>query len=772
MRPQGGWLAVALSLATFATARGQGAPSRSVNQIDSIVVTAQKQEQSTNTVAMSVTALGGEDLRHRGIDAVSDLPRLVPGLTLQESAFNSTSLTLRGVGFFNSDLSTPPAVTVYVDEAPLPYPAMTKLAAFDLARVEVLKGPQGTLYGENATGGAVNYIAAKPTDTPHVGTDFSFGTFNRLQVGAFASGPINDQLKGRLAFQIRHGDSWQKSVTRPWDRLGYIAEIQARGTLEWNPVSQFTSRLTFTFTHDGSDGRAGQFAAPIVNFPTAVVPGLLNFPVVSKQRYADWTPTRPDTNAPFPYRSDTTLYQTSWRNDYRIDDDTVITSLTSYASFDMRYGQDQDGTPFHIGEVIDKDGSISSFSQELRLAGRWQKFRWLVGANYKGDSVSDAPLQFFADSDAARLFLPLDPQAYADESQYKGRLRADTYAVFGRVEFELNDRLTLEAALRYNIDRRSFDNCAFVATDHLARFWNIFRAGAQPPTRVGDCYVVDPANGLQPVSNVHNTLNQDSVPWKVGFQWTAAADTMMYANISQGYKAGAVAVLAASTVNQFRPVPQEDLLAYEAGIKAGLLDNRVQLNAAIFYYDYSDKQLRGSVRDPAFGPLEALVSIPKSHVEGAEAQLIAHPIPGLTLDAAATYIQTEVDQFVGFDALANFGDRSHTSFPFSPKWQTVSNLDYQFPFMTSIDAFVGITHTYNSKTFTGVGALDLLKVDSFNLIDLRAGVDIDDGRYRIWAWGKNVANEYYWTNTFANSGAMTRFLGQPATFGLSFSSRF
>ena len=105
-----------------------------------------------------------KSLLKRGIDSVADLPRLVPGLTLQDGAFNSTSITLRGVGFFNSDLDTPPAVTVYVDEAPLTYPVLTKLAAFDLARVEVLKGPQGTLFGQNATGGAVNYIAARPTD--------------------------------------------------------------------------------------------------------------------------------------------------------------------------------------------------------------------------------------------------------------------------------------------------------------------------------------------------------------------------------------------------------------------------------------------------------------------------------------------------------------------------------------------------------------------------------------------------------------------------------
>ncbi len=164
-------MGVLLTLAVPAAALGQEGASTQSGIIDEIIVTAQKWEQSANTVGMSISAATGEMLQQRGITSVAELTRLVPGLTIEESSFNSTSFTLRGVGFFNSDLATPPAVTVYVDEAPLPYPAMTKLAAFDLARVEVLKGPQGTLYGQNATGGTVNYIAANRPRDSRAGVD-------------------------------------------------------------------------------------------------------------------------------------------------------------------------------------------------------------------------------------------------------------------------------------------------------------------------------------------------------------------------------------------------------------------------------------------------------------------------------------------------------------------------------------------------------------------------------------------------------------------------
>jgi iron complex outermembrane recepter protein len=761
-------LALALPIATHGQESSFG-PGRPVEEI---VVTAQKWEQSASTVGMSITAAKAETLQERGIDAVADLARLVPGLTIQESSFNSTSFTLRGVGFFNSDLATPPAVTIYVDEAPLPYPAMTKLAAFDLARVEVLKGPQGTLFGQNATGGAVNYIAAKPTDALSTGLDATYGRFDRAQIAGFISGPLTDQLSARIAVQRRIGDAWQQSISRPGDELGEISELQIRATLEWKPAAEFISRLTTTMTRDRSDSIAAQFIAPTAAIPPLAVPGLLTFPVITEPRAADWTRLRPDTNTPFPYDSDTTSYQATWRNDYQPGDHLTLTSLTSYTDFEMNYGQDPDGTPFHVSELIDRAGKISALFQELRVAGRQATVNWLLGANYARDEVEDEPLEFFSDNDVGRLFMGSDPQAFADASFFPGRMRAETYAAFGRLEYRAADRLMLEGAVRYNVDRRSFDHCGIAASEHFASFWNLFRGGAQPLTRAGDCYVLDPANGLQPVSNVHSVLDEDSASWRVGLTWDAARDVLLYANVSKGFKAGAVPVLAASTVLQFKPVPQESLLAYEIGMKAGLFDHRAQLNAAAFYYHYEDKQLRGAVLDPTFGPLEALVSIPRSHVAGIDAQLTARPIPGLSFDTSLTFLRTRIDDFTGFDARAQFGDQSGTPFPFSPEWQSITSIDYEFPLSLTLRGFVGASLVYKDAAFAGVGALDLFRIDSSALLDLRAGVEVDSGHYRIWAWGKNVTDEYYWTNVFANGNAAARFVGQPRTYGISLAARF
>jgi hypothetical protein len=137
-----------------------------------------------------------------------------------------------------------------------------------------------------------------------------------------------------------------------------------------------------------------------------------------------------------------------------------------------------------------------------------------------------------------------------------------------------------------------------------------------------------------------------------------------------------------------------------------------------------------------------------------------------------TYVYTRIDQFTGFDAFANYANQAGTPFPFSPSWQSVTNIDYKWPISDRLKAFVGGTITYNSKTYAGIGAIQELRIDPYTLVDLRAGVETQDGRYRLWAWGENVANEYYWNNVFAYGNSVSRYVGMPATWGVSLSYRF
>jgi len=746
------------------------------DQLPEIIVTAQKFSASPSDVGMSITAASGDQLRDRGVTSVEDLIRLVPGFTVQRGNYSSTSFTLRGVGFFNSDLATTPAVTVYMDEAPLPFAAMTRLVAFDLDRVEVLKGPQGTVFGQNATGGAVNYVVAKPTDDRRAGVDLGYERFDRREIGGFISGPMGEHFRGRVAVQSREGGPWQRSVTRPGDELGRVDELQGRASLEWRPVDAFVSSLALTATRDRSESAAAQFVAARPRIPALNPPGLLAFPVSDNSRDADWTPKQYGSDEPFPYASDTTLHHASWRNELKVSDSVTAVALTSYADLNVTYGQDSDGTPYIVGNTIDRNGKVEHIFQELRLVARQGWGHWLIGVNYSRDETRDEPLRFFADYDAVQRFQAIDPLALGDSGLVSTRLHARTAAAFGGIEHRLGEHVRIEVGVRYNSDRRTFHNCNIVVTDSFARYWNIYRRGAEPRTEIGDCLVMDPANGNRPLDDVRTDLDQDSLSWRVGANWKPLEDVLLYANVSRGFKAGAVPALLGSTTLQFKSVPQESLLAYETGVKSSFAQHRVQLNASVFYYDYRHKQLRGTLLDPIVGPAEALVSIPRSHVAGAEMQLTVQLPGGLLFDTAVAYVDSQVDEFVGYDAFAVFGDQSNTPFPFAPRWQSNTNIEYRFPLGSlqwgGLEGFAGASLTYNSEAYSGVGAVERLRIDDLMLVDLRAGIEVDAGRYRAWVWGKNVTDELYWTNVFPSANVISRFVGQPATFGVSLAARF
>lgn len=759
------------------------------SRIDEVIVTAQKREQSLHEVGLTITAASGDMLRDRKIESINDLPMLVPGLTVQRAGFNSTSYTLRGIGFFNSDLATPPAVTVYMDEAPLPYPAMTQLSAFDLERVEVLKGPQGTLFGQNATGGAVNYIAAKPTEEFEAAVTLSYGRFNHQSLDGYLSGPINDRLRARLAVKTTHADEWQKSTTRPDDELGSTEEYQTRLTLDYDVTDNFRTMLTASLEIDKSDTMAAQYIGYISQVPGLESPLLDTFPIVKKPRAADWTPISvwqergeawtvdkysPPTSG---YEKDNKHLNLIWRNEINLTDELLFTSITNYGEFETDYIQDFDGTPNLNFNIENYGSSIYSFTQEFRISGDTERMNWLIGVNYHHDKSNDTPIQTYIDNSSANAFSPLFG-VIAEGGLNYGKHEVDSYGIFGNLDYQITDALSAQLGIRYNTEKRTYNGCGQdIGGGGLAQVLTIaqsFGNDGSPPVQIGinDCYVLDPANNFIPVDNISEELDEDNIPWKAGLTWQMSPETLLYGYVSKGYKAGTVPLVGASTTAQYTPVKQESVLAYEVGIKQALFNRKAQMNFAAFYYDYKDKQLRGRILDNIFGPLEALVSIPDSRVMGVEGQLQMQPIRGLNVDLSFTYVDTEIKKFVGFDGIGQQGDYAGTEFPYSPKWHITSDVFYEFPITDHYVGFIGASLNHQSSTNGGIGEPDILKIDAYTLLDVRAGFETTDGRYRIMAWGKNITDEYYWGNTSMTYDTIVRFVGRPATYGLDFTMRF
>ncbi len=364
------------------------------NLIEDIIVTAQKRAQSINDVGMSITAASGDALINRGVTSTADLVKVTPGFNYTPSPYQQPVYVLRGVGLYESGLASFPAVTVYQDQIPFATPLMTEVSPIDLERVEVLYGPQGTLFGQNSTGGAVNYVTAKPTSTLQAGVNASYERYGKIDVNGFVSGPLSSQLNARLALGAIQGGAWQKSATRPNDRLGDTRSYQARLTLDWKPTERMTIELGASGFRNKSDTVAHQLTALIPVVVANVNPAFLQQQIApNNPRYADW-PTGVSLRANDPF------YQLSARIDYELTSDITLTSLTSYQHIKQDKTQELGGVSVgaSILSTINTPGTVralghlSSINQEVRLQGNTGPAIWTAGVMFDSVKTYDSLL--------------------------------------------------------------------------------------------------------------------------------------------------------------------------------------------------------------------------------------------------------------------------------------------------------------------------------------------------------------------------------------------
>ncbi|WP_395001380.1 TonB-dependent receptor [Sphingomonas sp.] len=830
-----GMIALAVGLASAAQAQlaSQSSPAAPVTKPSSsnqdvveIVVTANKREESLNKVGLSVTAIGAEMLATRRITSVQDIAAAVPGLKYAESGTNTPIYTLRGIGFNEESLGVYPSVSVYTDEVPLPFPVLTLRAAFDLDRVEALKGPQGTLFGQNATGGAINYIAAKPTKTFRYGADASYGRFNYRSGNAFVSGPLSPNAGFRLAVSAADSDGWQYSLTRPGDRNGKQKYLAGRLTLTAQPSSALRLRATVTAWQDKSEPQAAQLIAVRAQNPAAVQLGVSAAPFAPLDpRAADWTTTSPyvvcvdptgcvlgafgvpgqntatlrRTTPNLRPRSNRKFIQGALRADLDLGDVATLTSITSYLHFNQHLFSDKDGTAQAVANIGDGLANIRSFNQELRVANTGRgPFRWVVGANYENSrTFEDQGLTFANGSSSA----PGTGYINTTGSEVLQKIR--NYAVFANGEYDIASALTLKLGGRYTKSRNRADLCSKGNGDGaVSSLFNILGSffGSVPFTPIGvdSCYVLN-SKGV-PGDRIKSTLSEHNFSWRAGLDYKPSSNALFYTNISRGYKAGSFPTLASADYKAYFPVTQESVTSYEAGFKLSLADRKVQFNGAAFYYDYNNKQIRGKTVDPIFDVLDILVNVPKSKVLGAEAELTIRPTRGLTLGGSVTYLDSKVrtkngTHFVGptaygrscgTNAVPAQCDFTGSELPFTPKWSYSLSADYRYQIGDGNAFFVGAdlrgqsssVSTLNGRTIQfrnlpndrHASYIDLpFVIPAYSVVDARAGYEFADRRYKVMVWGKNVFNKYYVTNAAHYLDTTVRFTGQPATYGITLS---
>ena len=750
------------------------AEAQSASSVGEIIVTAQKRSESINSVGMSITAQSGEQLIEQGVRSVADLAKVVPGFTFEGAAGLAPIYSIRGIGFHDISLASGQTVAVYTDEMPIPFGYETVGVDFDLERVEVLKGPQGTLFGQNSTGGAVNYVLAKPTDNLQVGLDATYGRFNTADVSGFVSGPITDTLKARVAFRVINGGGWQKrygpvptNISRHDDDNGRINQFAGRVLLDWRPTDDFKVLLNVNTRREGSETQAPQYINLRPSSSQPIIPEIVAFPYApDNNRAASWDPG-------VDYSQENKWFETNVRMDYEVGPAT-ITSLSAYQKYDRNApNREYDGTPYNALR-FGYFGDVETFYQELRAAGDFGGAgSWIVGGNYENDRTRE---EFFSLNPlgSSRILFGLPN----DSNVTNTRNKIDTYGIFANVEYPIVPDVTLQGGIRYTNAVRSQVGCsADSGNGNFARIIEaiqrgLIAAGAKTtpfvPVAPGGCVSLDAQ--LNP-GLFRGRLAEDNISWRAGVNWTASPGFLVYANVSKGYKSGSFPTAAASSHVQFSPVTQEELLAYEAGFKARLAPG-VQLNAAGFYYDYTNKQIGGTFIDPILGRLARLVTVPESRVLGFEATLDVRPVEGLTLNTGVSYVDSKIQgTFSNFTPTGVLQSFEGEPFPYAPKWQVNSRAEYKWDIGGDWGAFVGGSVAYQSATNGAFGELPIYRLKAYALVDLRAGVEIGD-RYRLWAWGSNVFDTYHWLTTSRNFDADVRNAGQPARYGVSFSFRY
>ncbi len=787
--------------------------------IEEVVVTAQKREQSLTDVGITVNAFDGDTIRELGVDTVVDLATHTPGLVYNEAgALGVPVYTIRGVGFDDYSVGSNSTVGVYSDEVALPYPVMTRGQLFDTQRVEVLKGPQGDLYGRNTTGGAVNFISNKPTDVFESGINVDYGRYNTVGADGYVSGPLAEGLRGRLALTYENSsDGWFDSHTRS-DELGEIDTLGARLLLDWDASDTVSVLFNLHYNRDESEnagqarsGKLGNTIDQVAGVPLSQRSSWLALPLAASLQgdagiavadgLAPAAPEDPDTgdwNAGFDPSNDNELFGAAVTVNWDFEAVT-LTSITAYDRFERTDAFDWDGTALSLFEQI-SDTEIKSFSQELRLTSAGEgPVSWIAGVYYSDDEIDDSYRAFVGEaSGSSGIFADVDQTTVQDTT---------TSAVFGHVEWYLSEQWRLTLGGRFTHEEREIEACARDADGGLAFLFSgldlidfdfggtgddfFLSSTALAP---GDCVTVNldktsaVIDGNGPGTVVAfggeselfiDDFEVDNFSGKIGIDYFPNDDWLIYANVGTGFKSGGYNGALASSFLQYTPYDEEELTTFEFGFKATLLEGSMQLNAAAFYYDYQDKQIISIINDPVFGPLAALVNVPESEIFGVELEGTWLVSEALSLNFGLTYLDTEVREYEGFHPLqpgTGVVDFSGAELGQAPQLSANLRAAYEWPVADNLLVRLSGDVSYKDDYHAGLEFVNptdtRFDVESYTLANLRLAVGRQDYRWEVAGWVRNITDEYYYHSVSFSNDAITRGIGQGRTYGLTFSYRW
>lgn len=793
-------------------------------QVDEITVTAQRQESTLLETPVSVAVFDSEALLASSVGTAADLAQYAPNVVItNNSNISSPEVFIRGVGSAGgpSDIS----VGFYIDEV---FIGRTDalFEFFDIERVEILRGPQGTLYGRNTIGGAVNIVTQAPPEEFEVLARGGYASFDQLTLDGMIGGPINDRMRARLSVGYKDGGGYIEN-----QGPGPQRDLMDKGVISGRLAVEFdlSDNVLFTLRADGSDtdvspiayqaqqafdndpaaaadaldafinasppfsripadGNPASLLDPTVNNLLPLLNGDLGpFDLADSLGQTGLVYTAPDDPYVVLHDQDQVQERQSWGFSGTLNaqlGDLDLVSISAYRGRETRLVEDTDGTQF-AWAVNDSNGDVWQVSQELRLSnGGDNRFNWLAGGFFFHDE-SESSGGIISDNvdllAQAALGLPaiddLGGRYFTDE---RTRRETTSYAAFLRGKFQLTDMVSLEGGVRYTYEKKKLDFEQFCGDFVIGPVLPIAVLGGgsllcnggpliDPDTGFPDpaALAVFQSTGIFETRNLEDDF--DAVTPEFGVNVEPNDNMLLYAKVSRGFKSGGFD--ARSEQGSFDP---EFVWAYQAGVKTRLFGNRLQLNAEGFYYDHTDLQVR-TVRPSgqALQATEITANGGDSQDYGFEIEFIAAPVDNLTLSGGVGYVHSEYGEFLARDPLRRPVGTVDPDDPTvinlegnrlinTPEWSSSLVAQYDIPLPSGVFSIRG-EHQYKSEYFFTEFNEDALRQDAYHIFNARLSYTTEDDRVQFAVYGRNLGDELYYVQRLdLRNGATGAILATPA----------
>lgn len=739
---------------------------------DGIVVTARKVKERLEDVPIAITALGGGQLRNNDHIRLEEINQLAPSTNVVITNGHQTSFTIRGLGANPGNDGLESSAGVFVDGVYLGRPGMAAMDFIDIQQLEVLRGPQGTLFGKNTTAGAINITTALPKFELGGLGQVTAGKYGYQQYQGSVTGPLTDDLAARLTAYHTTRDGIADNITTG-SRTGTIGRTGVRGQLYYKPTEDFSIRAIGEYTREqqsagalpfldsyGANRAALQKKLDVVGATIGVDPNGR----VTAANGGDQTGTR------------------QWAGSVEINWTTggfTLTSISAYRHWDYSSFADSDTTSADVGEG-GYDVHDQQWTQELRLALPHSKhFDAIIGAFYFGQKQHmDLKTLWGAEAAAWLTGIP-DAQlgAAAAGSPTVATLlaynhsrwdviatpRTDSFAGFGQATVHLTPQWNITGGVRVTYERKS---------ETVSR--------ANPVNR--DTGLPIAALASQTVAPIYARISNTAPSFLVSTDYRFAPGVMAYALVSRGQKAGGLntSLPAGGLGVQALRVEPETATNYEAGLKADLLNHRLAFNVSIYRTDV--KNYQATYLAPVSGTVaQYLTNVGKVRTQGFEAETTVRPLTGLTLHGYLGYTDAKYQSYTNAPCPLevtgqSFCDLSGRPIAGAPKWTSGVNSTYEHDVTDGIVAYLSGEYSYRSKFF---GSLDDSKYSvtgDYGILNLRFGIKAKNDLWDLSIWGKNVTDRHFVANYLNYSsflpGVYASFFGDPATYGATLRTTF